>query len=107
MTFSKKFDKLKYIKKFGPIENSSKETDVVLCWKSDESINDISSVELKFIFYLLHDSLNHVIDKHDLFEYNENSYCNFSFRYFFVIIQAKCLKKGKEKEFEKLRKEKP
>ena len=102
MTFSKKFDKPKYIKKFGPIENSSKETYVVLCWKSDESINDISKMELLYISYVLQNYLHQVIKKHDLFECRNTIVFDLSIRYFLVTIRAKCLKKGKEKEFEKL-----
>ena len=102
MSFSKKFDKPKYIKKFGPIENSSKETNVVLCWKSDDSFNDISKIELECIFTVLLNSFNQLVDDHNLLEYNTSIYCYNSFRYFFVTIQARCLKKGKEKEFEKL-----
>ena len=105
MTFSKSFDKPKYITKFGPIENSSKGTNVVLGWKSDETTNGLSGMELAFLFEVLlgHDGapLYRAILESNLCEDINAISIDTSLRYLLVTLGARGVKKGKEKNFEK------
>lgn len=105
MTFSKKFDSPKYITKIGPIENSSKGSNVVLAWKSNEITNQLELMELILIFEILlgHDGapLYRAILQSGLCEDLSNSYFSTALRYIMYGFGVRGVKKGKEKLFEK------
>lgn len=105
ITFSKDFDKPKYVTKFGPVENASKLANVVLAWKSVETLNQLESMELLILFQILlgHDGspLYREIIKSGLCEDITAKYTESSLRYLFCSIGVRGVKKGKELAFEK------
>ena len=105
MTFCKDFEKPKYVTKLGPMENSSKGSNVVLGWRCGESIDQLKYMELLLVFEILlgHDGspLYRAILQNDLCEDINSIYIDASSRYLYMSLGARGVKKGKEKKFEK------
>ena len=105
LTFSKDFDKPKYVTKIGPMENASKLSNVVLAWKSVETLNQLESMELLVLFQILlgHDGspLYREIIKSGLCQDVTMNSIQTSFRYLVSILGVRGVKKGKELVFEK------
>ena len=105
ITFSKNFDKPKYVTKIGPMESASTLSNVILAWKGDETLNQLESMELLVLFQILlgHDGspLYRQIIQSGLCQDVTMNSIQTSFRYLVSILGVRGVKKGKELAFEK------